>query len=104
MSTSTDLSARSAWLLILSASAILMITMGARLTTGLFLSPINSATGLGITAVSFAMAVGQFMWGASQPLFGALADRYGSVPVLVAGALMLAAGLAATPSSIPRSA
>ncbi|GAB3466657.1 MFS transporter [Massilia terrae] len=92
-----ELSPRASWLLILAASATLMITMGARLTTGLFLSPINTSTGLGIATISFAMAIGQFMWGASQPLFGAVADKYGAGRVLLLGALMLAAGLAATP-------
>jgi MFS family permease len=93
----TRMSPRAAWLLILSASAILMLTMAARLTTGLFLSPINTATGLGIASISFAMAVGQFMWGASQPVFGAVADKYGPGRVLVLGGVLLAAGLAATP-------
>jgi len=89
--------ARAAWALILAASAILMITMAARLTTGLFLSPLNTATGLGVASISFAMAVGQFMWGASQPVFGAVADKYGSARVIVLGAVLLAGGLAATP-------
>ncbi|HZX27414.1 MAG TPA: MFS transporter, partial [Telluria sp.] len=92
-----EMSPRAAWLLILAAAAILMITMGARLTTGLFLSPLNTATGLGVASISFAMAIGQFMWGASQPVFGAIADKYGSVRVVIVGALMLAAGTAATP-------
>jgi MFS family permease len=91
------MSPRAAWLLILSASAILMITMAARLTTGLFLSPINTSTGLGIASISLAMAVGQFMWGASQPIFGAVADKYGPARVIVLGGVMLAIGLAATP-------
>jgi len=89
--------ARAAWALILAASAILMITMAARLTTGLFLSPLNTATGLGVASISFAMAVGQFMWGASQPVFGAVADKYGSARVIVLGAVLLAGGLASTP-------
>jgi hypothetical protein len=63
----------STWPLLLSAAAILMITMGARQSLGLFVSPLNTATGLGIVAISFAMAVGQFVWGASQPIFGARA-------------------------------
>jgi MFS family permease len=92
-----EMSPRAAWLLVLAAAAILMITMGARVTTGLFLSPLNSSTGLGIASISFAMAIGQFMWGASQPVFGAVADKYGSGRVIVVGAVMLAAGLAATP-------
>ncbi|MDB5948847.1 MAG: transporter [Massilia sp.] len=97
MATQTEMTPRAAWLLILVASAILMITMGARLTTGLFMSPINTATGLGIASISFALAVGQFMWGAAQPVFGAVADKYGSAKVIVLGALMLAAGMALTP-------
>ncbi|OON62148.1 MFS transporter [Massilia sp. KIM] len=92
-----EMTPRAAWALILAASAILMITMGARLTTGLFLSPINTATGLGIASISFAMAVAQLLWGASQPIFGAVADKYGPGRVLVLGGLMLAAGTAATP-------
>jgi MFS family permease len=97
MTTPSTMSPRAAWLLILSASAILMITMAARLTTGLFLSPINTSTGLGIASISLAMAVGQFMWGASQPIFGAVADKYGPARVIVLGGVMLAVGLAATP-------
>ncbi len=97
MSTTTELSPRASWILILSASAILMITMGARLTTGLFMSPINTSTGLGIVSISFALAIGQFVWGAAQPIFGVVADKYGSSKVIVAGALMLATGLAITP-------
>ena len=97
MHTQTEMTPRAAWLLILAASAILMITMGARLTTGLFMSPINTSTGLGIASISFALAVGQFMWGAAQPVFGAVADKYGSAKVIILGALMLAAGLALTP-------
>ncbi|EGF33741.1 transmembrane transport protein [Oxalobacteraceae bacterium IMCC9480] len=81
----------------LAASAILMITMGARLTTGLFMSPINTSTGLGIVSISFALAIGQFVWGAAQPVFGIIADKYGTPRVIIAGALMLATGLAITP-------
>ncbi|QYF96109.1 MFS transporter [Massilia sp. PAMC28688] len=88
---------RAAWLLILAAAAILMITMGARLTTGLFMSPINTATGLGIASISFAMAIGQFVWGAAQPVFGAVADKWGSSRVIIVGALLLAGGTALTP-------
>lgn len=97
MHTQTEMTPRAAWLLILAAAAILMVTMGARLTTGLFLSPINTSTGLGIAAISLAMAVGQFVWGAAQPVFGAVADKYGSAKVIIVGAFLLAGGLALTP-------
>jgi len=97
MSNATATSNRAVWLLILTASAIMMITMGARLTTGLFLSPLNTATGLGVASISFVMAVAQLMWGAAQPVFGAVADKYGPGRVIALGGVMLAAGTAATP-------
>jgi predicted MFS family arabinose efflux permease len=83
--------------LVLAAAAILLITTGTRQVTGLFVLPIIETTGVSIAAISFALAVGQFMWGAAQPVFGALADHYGAFRVLVLGALLLAVGLALTP-------
>ena len=88
--------AMSHWPLILSAAAILMITMGARQSLGPFISPLNTATGLGIGAISFAMAVAQFVWGAAQPVAGAVADRYGPGRVLVFGVVVMALGFALT--------
>lgn len=81
----------------LLCGTIMMITMGSRQTLGLFLGPLNTSTGLGIATISLAMAIGQFVWGAVQPISGALADRYGPRPVLIGGLLILAAGSALTP-------
>jgi len=86
------------WLFItLAAAAMLMITMGARQSQGLFVFPISGSTGVSIVTISFAMAVGQFMWGAVAPVAGALADRFGAARVLVCGVLVLALGTALTP-------
>ena len=87
------MSARSAWALMLASAAILTLTMGARQSLGLFVGPINETTGIGIVGISFALAVGQLMWGIAQPLFGAYADQHGSVRVVQAGGVLLAAGL-----------
>jgi predicted MFS family arabinose efflux permease len=43
------------------------------------------------------MAVGQFVWGAIQPVAGAFADKYGPRPVLLYGLLILVIGSALTP-------
>ena len=81
----------------LAAAAILMVTMGARQSLGLFVSPLNTTTGLGITTISLALAIAQFTWGFVQPLAGAVADRFGPEKVLIAGLVVLAIGTAVTP-------
>lgn len=88
---------RAAWVVTLVAASILMVTMGARQSLGLFVAPLNASTGLGVASISLAMAIGQFVWGAVQPLAGAVADRHGPGRVLAAGILLLALGSALTP-------
>ncbi len=81
----------------LAAAGILAITMGIRQSQGLFISPMNTSTGLGVASISFALAIGQFAWGVIQPVAGAAADRYGPRIVLIAGLIALALGSAITP-------
>ncbi len=81
----------------LAAAGILAITMGARQSLGLFIAPISASTGLGIASISLALAIGQFTWGAIQPIAGAVADRYGPGTVLLGGLLILSLGSAITP-------
>jgi predicted MFS family arabinose efflux permease len=88
---------RPAMTVTLAAAAILMVTMGARQSLGLFVSPLNTSTGLGITTISLALAVGQFTWGAIQPIAGAVADRHGPRMVMIGGLAILALGTALTP-------
>ena len=88
---------RRALLFMTAAAAILMITMGMRQSLGLFIAPIIDSTHIGYASMSFALAVGQLVWGAAQPTFGALADRHGANPVLLAGAVLLALGSVLTP-------
>ena len=92
-----SLKAQGALGITLAAAGILMITMGARQSIGLFVGPINTSTGLGIATISFALAIAQFTWGAVQPLAGAAADRWGPRAVLIGGVFMLAVGTALTP-------
>jgi len=85
------------WPLVLAATATLLVTMGIRQSLGLYVQPIAADTGIGIVAISFALAVGQLVWGAVQPAFGAWADQRGSGRVLVFGALLLCVGMALAP-------
>jgi len=81
----------------IAAATLMAITMGSRSSFGLFVSPLNTATGLGLITISFAAAVNQLMWGAAQPFVGAMADRFGAMRVIAAGGLLLAAGTTLIP-------
>ena len=88
----TALPVRTAWILIALAGVVILITMGSRLTNGLFLHPMAHATGLGIVEISMAFAIGQLMWGLFQPAFGILSDRYSPLAALILGTVLLAGG------------
>jgi predicted MFS family arabinose efflux permease len=79
-------------LLILSG-LIIAICIGLRQSLGLFMPPMTVELGITAATFGFAIAVQNIVWGLSQPVVGAIADRYGPRPVLVATALMYAAGL-----------
>jgi predicted MFS family arabinose efflux permease len=94
----TEPAARSAsfWPIVITCAALMAITTGVRLSLGLFVRPIT-ATGVSVASISLILAVGQFCWGAVQPLFGLLAARIGALRVLVLGGALLGIGLALAP-------
>ncbi len=85
------------WAVLLAAAGTAALTMGSRSTMGLFISPINTATQLGLANISLAFAFGQLWWGITQPFAGAMADRLGAGRVLVVGVLLVALGSFITP-------
>jgi MFS family permease len=72
-----------------------MLAFGPRAGLGFFLTPMSAANGWGRDVFALAMGLQMLLWGIGQPFAGALADRYGAIPVLGGGALLYAAGLAA---------
>ncbi|MBL8382730.1 MAG: MFS transporter [Burkholderiales bacterium] len=82
---------------IVAGGAIFALVFGARQSLALFVGNINSATGLGLAAVSLAFAWAQLMWGVTQPLAGALADKFGAARVIAAGAVLVCIGTLVTP-------
>jgi len=68
--------------------------MGIRHGFGLFNLPITSANGWGRETFALTIALQNLIWGAVQPITGALADRYGALKIMVAGGALYALGLA----------
>jgi MFS family permease len=85
------------WVVLLAGAGVFALTMGTRQTMGLFLSSLNTATGLGVGSISLAFAFGQLWWGLTQPFAGAMADKVGAGRVLLLGVLLVAIGTFITP-------
>jgi predicted MFS family arabinose efflux permease len=85
------------WLILLAAAGTFALTMGTRQSMGLFLSALNTSTGLGVGSISLAFAFGQLFWGVTQPFAGAFADRVGAGRVLLMGVSLVALGTFITP-------
>ncbi len=83
--------------MLLAAAGTFALTMGTRQSMGLFLSALNTSTGLGLGSISLAFAFGQLWWGLTQPFAGALAEKVGTGRVLLAGVLLVALGTFITP-------
>jgi predicted MFS family arabinose efflux permease len=90
------MSRRQFWI-IAAAGLVFALIFGVRQSVALFIGPLNSATGLGIAAISLAFACAQLMWGITQPVAGAVADKYGTGRVVAAGAVLVMLGTVLTP-------
>lgn len=66
---------------------------GPRAALGLFLTPMSSANGWSREVFALALAIQVLVWGTAQPFVGAIADRFGSLRVLSAGAMLYCVGL-----------
>ena len=81
------------YILLACGGIILAITMGMRNTFGLFLQPISIEMSIPREVFALAIAIQMLVWGASQPIFGALADRFGSGRIILLGGMFYAGGL-----------
>jgi len=78
---------------LIAGSIILMIGFAIRASFGVFQIPIAEEFGWARAEFSLAIAIQNLAWGIGQPLFGAVAERFGDRKAIVAGALLYAAGL-----------
>jgi MFS family permease len=72
---------------------IAALAFGPRSALGFFLTPMSSANHWGRDVFALALALQNLLWGAAQPVAGAIADRFGAGRVLGTGAIVYALGL-----------
>jgi MFS family permease len=78
---------------LIAGCVILMIGFSIRASFGVFQIPIAEEFGWMRADFSMAIAIQNLAWGFGQPIFGALAERFGDRRAIIAGALFYAAGL-----------
>ncbi|MEL7429527.1 MAG: MFS transporter, partial [Pseudomonadota bacterium] len=80
-------------LIIFCGCAIALLAFGPRSAMGFFQQPILDTTGWTSATFGLAIAIQNLAWGIGQPVFGAIADRYGAWKTLATGGLVYALGL-----------
>ena len=78
---------------LIAGSIILMMGFAIRASFGVFQLPIANEFGWLRAEFSLAIAIQNLAWGIGQPIFGAIAERFGDKKAIVLGALFYAAGL-----------
>ena len=96
---------RTPLVVLISGCLISMIGFGPRATLGFFLTPMSHDQGWGREVFALSVAIQTLLYGAAQPFSGAIADRFGTVRVIIAGTLLYAAGIfmmahASTPETL----
>src|SRR6476660_2114164 len=84
---------RTPLVILLCGSLVSALSFGPRSTLGFFLPSMMQANDWGRDVFSFGVGLQMLLWGAGQPIAGAIADRYGAARVLIAGAALYIAGL-----------
>jgi MFS family permease len=79
--------------IVAAGCVIAILNFGPRSATGQFLTPMSIDMHWSRDVFSLAFAIQNLLWGAAQPFAGALADKFGAIRVLSAGAIIYAIGL-----------
>ncbi|MEO6300655.1 MAG: MFS transporter, partial [Paracoccaceae bacterium] len=78
---------------LIAGCVVLLLNFAIRASFGIFQIPIATEFNWPRSDFSLAIAIQNLAWGIGQPMFGALAERFGDRRAIIAGALLYAAGL-----------
>src|SRR3954471_10393898 len=82
------------WVIVAAGGLLGCVAIGSMFSLPVLLQPIVRDTGWSVAGVSSAMTVGFIALAAASMVWGTLSDRYGPLPVVLTGAIVLAASLA----------
>jgi MFS family permease len=92
-------------LIMVCGCLIAVISYGPRSSFGFFMKPMTLDNAWGRDVFAFSVAMQTLIYGMVQPFSGAMADRFGTIRVVIVGALLYASGVymmsrAATPGEL----
>tara|TARA_Y100000817_G_scaffold122310_1_gene95723 strand:+ start:1038 stop:2264 length:1227 start_codon:yes stop_codon:yes gene_type:complete len=82
-----------AFITLLSACGIILVSMGLRQTFGLFFSVFEEALSVSRTEFGLAIGIQMFFWGLMAPIFGLFADKFGGNKAVFLGFLIFGLGI-----------
>lgn len=81
------------WVIVVAGGLLGCVAIGGMFSLPVFLQPIARDTGWSVTGISSAMTIGFLAMAFTSMIWGTLSDRFGPVPVLLTGSVVLAASL-----------
>jgi MFS family permease len=82
------------WVIVAAGGLLGCAAIGGMFSLPVFLKPIAQDTGWSVTGISSAMTIGFLAMACSSIIWGTLSDRFGPLPVVLTGSVVIAASLA----------
>jgi MFS family permease len=82
------------WVIVAAGGLLGCVAIGGMFSLPVFLQPIARDTGWSVTGVSSAMTIAFLAMACTSMIWGTLSDRFGPLPVVLTGSIVLAASLA----------
>jgi MFS family permease len=82
------------WVMVAAGGLLGCVAIGGMFSLPVLLQPIARDTGWSVTGVSSAMTIGFLAMAMTSMVWGTLSDRYGPLPVVLTGSVVIAASLA----------
>src|SRR6201994_1608842 len=82
------------WVIVAAGGLLGCVAIGGMFSLPVFLQPIARDTGWSVTGISSAMTIGFLAMAFTSMIWGTLSDRFGPLPVVLTGSIVIAASLA----------
>src|SRR6476646_7273727 len=83
----------SRWVIVAAGGVLGCVAIGGMFSLPVFLQPIAKDTGWSVTGISSAMTIGFLAMACTSMVWGTLSDKYGPLPVVLGGSVVLSLSL-----------